>query len=130
MQHLKKTQWELSYQFPTGLFHCHSRKNHIMHAHGSADDTASAHQYAWPLPRSSAAIAPCRASRTAAQLLSRDTLESSSLRETMGMSGVVKSKLSDFFFLGSVNTLFFVNFPGMETMFEGSSLFATPKTCF
>ena len=51
------------------------------------------------------------------------------------MSDVVKSKLSSFFFPGTVNTLFFVNFPGylpkkkpIEAMFGGSSLFGTPKT--
>ena len=53
------------------------------------------------------------------------------------MSGVVKSKLSVFFTHGTVNTLFFVGFPGdirkkkpTEAMFRGSSLFGTPKTCF
>ena len=118
--------------------HAHARA--CMHAHRSADDTASARQYASPLPRSSAAppSRPPGHPRPAALLLSRDTSESSSLREeTMGMSGVVKSKLSVFFPHGTVNTLFFVGFPGdirkkkpTEAMFRGSFLFATPKTCF
>ena len=61
--------------------HAHARA--CMHAHRSADDTASARQYAWPLPRSSAAppSRPPGHPRAAAQLLSRGTLESSSLRE-------------------------------------------------
>ena len=74
------------------VYHCacsaraeHAHARACMHAHRSADDTASARQpaYAWPLPRSSAAppSRPPGHPRAAAQLLSRGTLESSSLRE-------------------------------------------------
>ena len=48
-----------------------------------------------------------------------------------------KIKIVGFFPPGTVNTLFFVGFPGdirkkkpTEALFGGSSLFATPKTCF
>ena len=74
------------------VYHCacsaraeHAHARACMHAHRSADDTASARQpaYAWPLPRSSAAppSRPPGHPRAAAQLLSRGTLESSSLME-------------------------------------------------
>ena len=65
--------------------HAHARA--CMHAHGSADDTASARQYAWPLPRSSAAppSRPPGHPRPAALLLSRDTRKAvPSVEETMG----------------------------------------------
>jgi len=54
-----------------------------------------------------------------------------------GMSWCSKIKIVGFFPPGTVNTLFFVGFPGdirkkkpTEALFGGSSLFATPKTCF